>query len=45
LIKHNRKHLFYFLLLTGALVAGYACFVVNEMIFGITMGQILGVIA
>jgi len=42
LIKHNRKHLFYFLLLTGCLVAGYAVFVINEMIFGITMKQIWG---
>lgn len=42
LVRHNRKHLFYFLLLTGALVAGYAAFVVNEMVFGITMKQILG---
>lgn len=45
LAKHNRKHLFYFLILTGALVAGYAAFVVNEMVFGITMKQILGWIA
>jgi polysaccharide chain length determinant protein (PEP-CTERM system associated) len=45
LVKHNRKHLFYFILLTGALVVGYSAFVVNEMVFGITMIQIWGWIA
>ena len=45
LARHNRKHLFYFLLLTGALVAGYTAFVVNEMVFGITMKHIWGWIA
>lgn len=45
LLKHNRKHLFYFICLAGLLIAGYAAFVVNEMVFGITMRQIWGWIA
>ena len=45
LLRHNRKHLFYFLLLSGALLAGYSAFVVNDMVFGITAKQIWGWIA
>ena len=45
LTRHNRKHLFYFILLTGALVAAYSAFVINEVVFGITAKDIWGWIA
>lgn len=42
LVSQSRKHLFYFILLSGALLSGYAAFVVNELVVGITAAQVWG---
>jgi hypothetical protein len=40
--RQNKKHLWYFLLLTGMLIFSYCLLVTNELVFGITAAQIVG---
>lgn len=40
LIAQGRRHLFYFLLLTAVLVGGYALFIINDLVVGITASSI-----
>lgn len=40
--RQNKKHLLYFLLLSGMLIFSYCLLVTNELVFGITAAQILG---
>jgi polysaccharide chain length determinant protein (PEP-CTERM system associated) len=40
--RQNKKHLLYFLLLTGMLIFSYCLLVTNELVFGITAAQIVG---
>lgn len=42
LLRQNRQHLFYFILLSGALLTGYTLFMVNELVVGITSTQVWG---
>ncbi len=42
LLRQNKKHLVYFLALSGMLVFCYCLLVTNEMVFGFTAKQLLG---
>jgi len=42
LLKQNKKHLLYFLILSAMLVMCYCALVANEMVFGFTAKQLLG---
>ncbi len=42
LLRQSKKHLLYFLALSGVLMLCYTLLVTNELVFGITAKQILG---
>jgi hypothetical protein len=41
-LRQNRQHLLYFIILSGALLTGYALFMINELVVGITSTQVWG---
>ncbi|OBP14603.1 chain length-determining protein [Rheinheimera sp. SA_1] len=42
MLKQNKKHLLYFLILSAMLMLCYCALVANEMVFGLTAKQLLG---